>query len=73
MKKIKVTITGTYEADETDDQNYPSGNPAAQDAQALENGEFGYDDLLSMLDTTLETKFSYVTEEHTYTRDSLPK
>ncbi|HEY6926582.1 MAG TPA: hypothetical protein VI653_24065 [Steroidobacteraceae bacterium] len=58
MKKIRVTVVGYYDADESNLELYPNGDPAAQDEQSLKDGEYGYDDLLSMLDK-LDVKFEY--------------
>jgi hypothetical protein len=60
MKTVKVTITGTYEVDENDRKTYPGGDPATEDAASLLEGDYGYDDLLSLLDTTVVAKFEYV-------------
>jgi hypothetical protein len=53
---IKVTITGTYEADEL---NYDGLDPIEVDSKALKDGNLGYDDLLSSLDTTVKATFTY--------------
>jgi len=63
VKKVKVTITGTYEADETDANSYPGGDPAKEDQDSLSIGAYGYDDLLSLLDGTIETTFEYVEDQ----------